>query len=309
METGEWLSYNPLHGDRIPQQTKVWIASRRRLHLLRVPVRRSGALRDQDLGHAPRQHLVRRLGRPQPRCARHRPALVSPDGEPEWRAARHAEQRRRATKIESPDYVWDSAGRLNADRLRRRDPPAAADASASRAARDMQMGILFWRRVSRARRVGLVARARARQVGLRAARRAGVRRAPVAAAARGHSVDDLRAKPAARRALRLGRRRRRGGRRAQREVRAHVDDHARCDGQSRLQPGRERRVPGRGEPALPGLLLGEAAVLHGRRGHLHARRQGNDNSLQRAVHTRRIVDPIVRRQGHGQCWAASPSAR
>ena len=46
------------------------------------------------------------------------------------------------------------------------------------------------------------------------------------------------------------------------QVRPHVDGHAGRDGQSRLQPGRERRVPGGGEPALPGLLFGEAAVLH-----------------------------------------------
>ena len=26
VETGEWLSYNPLHGDRVPQRTSVWIA-------------------------------------------------------------------------------------------------------------------------------------------------------------------------------------------------------------------------------------------------------------------------------------------
>ena len=27
METGEWLSYNPLYGDQVPQKTKVWVAS------------------------------------------------------------------------------------------------------------------------------------------------------------------------------------------------------------------------------------------------------------------------------------------
>jgi hypothetical protein len=26
METTEWLSYNPLNGDRIPQKTHVWVA-------------------------------------------------------------------------------------------------------------------------------------------------------------------------------------------------------------------------------------------------------------------------------------------
>ena len=73
-----------------------------RLPLLRVPVRRPGAGADQDVGHPPRQHLERRLGRPEPRRARHRPGVVPHDGEPERRAARHAEQRRRATRTSRP---------------------------------------------------------------------------------------------------------------------------------------------------------------------------------------------------------------
>ena len=54
----------------------------------------------------------------------------------------------------------------------------------------------------------------------------------------------------------------------------HLRHHARRHDQSRLQPGRKRRVPGAGEPALPGVLLGEAAVLHGRHGPLQHRRHG-----------------------------------
>ena len=49
----------------------------------------------------------------------------------------------------SPDWIWESAGQRQRLRVRRRDPPAPADASASRAARRSNMGILFWRRVSR----------------------------------------------------------------------------------------------------------------------------------------------------------------
>ena len=49
---------------------------------------------------------------------------------------------------------------------------------------------------------------------------------------------------------------------SERARRTHVDDLARRHRQSGLQPGRERRLPGGGESALPGVLLREAAVLH-----------------------------------------------
>ena len=67
------------------------------------------------------------------------------------------------------------------------------------------------------------------------------------------------------RALRRAWRTARGARRLrrQREVRHHVDGHARRDDQSRLQPGGERRLRGRGQQAVPGVLQREAAVLHG----------------------------------------------
>ena len=82
------------YGDSIPQQTTVWIAYDADYAVLRLPLRRSGPVGHQDVDHAPRQHLGRRLGRPQPRRARHRPALLSPDGQPERRPARHAQHRR-----------------------------------------------------------------------------------------------------------------------------------------------------------------------------------------------------------------------
>ena len=47
----------------------------------------------------------------------------------------------------SPDWIWDSAGRVN-EAVRRRDPPAPADIRFKGGA-DVNMGILFWRRVSR----------------------------------------------------------------------------------------------------------------------------------------------------------------
>ena len=60
--------------------------------------------------------------------------------------------------------------------------------------------------------------------------------------------------------------------------------------QSRLQPGRERRVPGAGQPALPGVLLGEAAVLHGGHGPVQHRRH-----RRRRQHAHRRPHPPHRR--------------
>ena len=61
-------------------------------------------------------------------------------------------------------------------------------------------------------------------------------------------------------------------RRRERQVRDHLRHHARRHDQSRFQSGRERRVPGTGEPALSGVLLREAAVLHGGHGPVQHRR-------------------------------------
>ena len=62
--------------------------------------------------------------------------------------------------------------------------------------------------------------------------------------------------------------------RLQRQGRPDLDDHAGRDGQSRFQPGGERRVSGGGQPALSDLLRREAPLLHGRHRHLRARRHG-----------------------------------
>ena len=72
LETGDWLSYNPLHGDTIPQTTRVWIAYDADYIYFAFQCDDPRSLGNQDVDHAARQHLVRRLGRRQPRCARHR---------------------------------------------------------------------------------------------------------------------------------------------------------------------------------------------------------------------------------------------
>ena len=54
-----------------------------------------------------------------------------------------------AARISSPDWIWDSAGRVTRDRLHASRSACRCRPSASRAATNIRMGILFWRRVSR----------------------------------------------------------------------------------------------------------------------------------------------------------------
>ena len=146
--------------------------------------------RHQDVDHAPRQHLVRRLGRPQPRRARHRPDLLSPDGESERRPARHAEQRRRAARISRRTTSGTAPGRLNQPATPSRCV-CRCRPSGSAAAQTCGWAILFWRRVSR---VGVSVAWPALEPGKWVFEKhavAVVQRAAAAAAARGHSVDDL----------------------------------------------------------------------------------------------------------------------
>ena len=128
LETGEWLSYNPLYGSTVPAENKGLDRPRHQLSLFRVPVRRPRPVRHQDLHHPPRQYLVRRLGGHQPRRARHRAALLSPDGQPQRRAARHAEhgvgRRRSVARLRvGQRRPQERTG------LRRRDARAAPDDS------------------------------------------------------------------------------------------------------------------------------------------------------------------------------------
>ena len=85
------------------------------------------------------------------------------------------------------------------------------------------------------------------------------------------------------------------GRRARRgplgQVRRDLGDHARRHHQPRLQPGRERRIPGRGEPALSPLLLREAPFFMEGLGNFELAGVGGDAIMRTAVHTRRVVDP------------------
>jgi Domain of unknown function (DUF5916)/Carbohydrate family 9 binding domain-like len=148
LETGEWLSYNPLHGKAIPQKTKVWVAydadylyfafqcddpepSRIKTSI----TRRDNIWADDWVGLS-----LDALGTGQ--LSYH--LMVNPSGV-------QLDMLNSASGGEdtSPDYVWDSAGRINqtgyAVEIR-----LPLQTIRFRGGHDARMGVLFWRRVSRA---------------------------------------------------------------------------------------------------------------------------------------------------------------
>jgi hypothetical protein len=147
LETGEWLSYNPLHGDRIRQQTKVWIAydadyiyfafqcdDPEPAAIKTSITRRDNIWADDWVGLS-----LDALGSGQ--MSYH--LMVNPSGVQLDMLNSVA-----GGEDESPDYVWDSAGRLNESgyAVEIRLP---LQSIRFRGGRDVRMGILFWRRISR----------------------------------------------------------------------------------------------------------------------------------------------------------------
>jgi hypothetical protein len=147
LETGEWLSYNPVHGEPVPQRTKVWIAydanylyfafqcddpepSRIKTSI----TRRDNIWSDDWVGLS-----LDALGTGQ--LAYH--LMVNPSGVQLDMLNSVA-----GGEDESPDFVWDSAGRLNASgyAVEIRLPLQTIRFAGGQ---DVRMGILFWRRVSR----------------------------------------------------------------------------------------------------------------------------------------------------------------
>jgi hypothetical protein len=147
MPTGQWLSYNPLHGDNIPQQTTVWITydadymyfafkcddpepSRIRTSV----TRRDNAWPDDWVGLS-----LDALGTGQ--LAYH--MMVNPSG-----VQMDMLQTIAGGEDQSVDWVWDSAGRLTetgyAVELR-----LPLQSIRFRGGENVKMGVLFWRRVSR----------------------------------------------------------------------------------------------------------------------------------------------------------------
>ena len=145
--TGEWLSYNPLHGSKIPQQTQVWIGYDAKYlyfafqcddpepsRIKTSVTRRDNIWSDDWVGLS-----LDALGTGQ--TSYH--FMVNPSGIQLDMINTIA-----GNEDTSPDYIWDSAGRLN-DRgyaVEMRLPLSSIRFKGGDAVR---MGILFWRRVSR----------------------------------------------------------------------------------------------------------------------------------------------------------------
>ena len=276
-----------------------WLRQGRALFCL--PLRRPRAGPHQDVDHPPRQHLERRLGRPEPGRARHRADVLPSAGQSQRHSARH-DQHAGGERRHLAGLDLGQRRPYRRQGLHGRDSSAAPDDP------------LRWRR-RRAdgdpllaahqphRRVGVVAGARARLVGVPEAFQARILESRAAADARADSVRRVHAQPGAGRAGRVGGGRRRQRFRHQREMGTLVHDHARRHRQSRLQPGRERRLPGGSQSAVPDLLLREAPVLHGRRRAVQSRRQragGRVDALRRAHPA--DCRPDLRRQADRLFW-------
>lgn len=145
--TGEWLSYNPLHGDRIPQQTRVWIAHDARYlyfafqcddpnpsEIKTSVTRRDNIWSDDWVGLS-----LDALGTGQ--TSYH--LMVNPSG-----IQLDMINTVSGNEDQSPDYVWDSAGRTN-ERGYAVEIRVPLQSIRFRGGNDVNMGILFWRRVSR----------------------------------------------------------------------------------------------------------------------------------------------------------------
>jgi hypothetical protein len=147
LETGEWLSYNPLYGNTIPQKTKVWIAHDSNYLYFAFQcndpdpsgiktsiTRRDNIWADDWVGVS-----LDALNTGQ--FSYH--LMVNPNGVQLDMLNSVA-----GGEDQSPDYVWDSAGRRNNQgyAVEMRVP---LQTIRFRGGSDVSMGILFWRRVSR----------------------------------------------------------------------------------------------------------------------------------------------------------------
>lgn len=145
---GEWQSYNPLHGDTIVQQTRVWFAyDSRALYIafqcddpepsgIKTSVtRRDNIFADDWVGLS-----LDALGTGQ--VAYH--MMVNPSGV-------QLDMLNSVSGDEdlSPDWVWESAGRRN-DHGYAVEIRLPLESIRFRGGGNVRMGVLFWRRVSRA---------------------------------------------------------------------------------------------------------------------------------------------------------------
>jgi Domain of unknown function (DUF5916)/Carbohydrate family 9 binding domain-like len=145
--TGEWLSYNPLHGSKIPQQTRVWIGyDAKNLYFafqcddpepsrIKTSVtRRDNIWADDWVGLS-----LDALGTGQ--TSYH--FMMNPSG-----IQLDMINTISGNEDTSPDYIWESAGRLN-DRGYAVEMRLPLSSIRFKGGDNVRMGILFWRRVSR----------------------------------------------------------------------------------------------------------------------------------------------------------------
>jgi hypothetical protein len=147
VETGEWLSYNPVHGEPVPQRTRVWMAHDASYlyfafqcddpepsRIKTSVTRRDNIWSDDWVGVS-----LDALGTGQ--LAYH--LMVNASGVQLDMLNSVA-----GGEDESPDFVWDSAGRLNASgyAVEIRLPLQTIRFAGGQ---NVRMGILFWRRISR----------------------------------------------------------------------------------------------------------------------------------------------------------------
>ena len=144
----EWLSYNPLHGSRVPQQTRVWVGYDARYlyfafqcddpepaRIKTSITRRDNIWSDDWVGLS-----LDALGTGQ--LSYH--LMVNPSG-----IQLDMINTASGSEDESPDYIWDSAGRVN-DRGYAVEIRLPLASIRFKGGDSVRMGVLFWRRISRA---------------------------------------------------------------------------------------------------------------------------------------------------------------
>jgi hypothetical protein len=144
---GDWLSYNPLYGDRIAQQTSVWVAYDDRFLYFAFrcsdpePARiRTGVRRRDDLFNDDWVGLsLDSLGTRQTSYD----MFVNPSGMQADILTNNA-----SGENVAPDWVWESAGRVTATgyEVELRVP---LESIRFRGGDEVHMGVVFWRRISR----------------------------------------------------------------------------------------------------------------------------------------------------------------
>ena len=147
LTTGEWKSYNPLHGDTVPQQTTVWVGyDKDALYFafrcddpepsrIKTSItRRDNIWSDDWVGLS-----LDALGTGQ--TSYH--LLVNPSG-----IQLDMINTLAGNEDTSPDWIWESAGRID-DKGYTVEIRLPLQTIRFGGGADVQMGILFWRRISR----------------------------------------------------------------------------------------------------------------------------------------------------------------